>query len=222
MRRKPGLSRPEGHVLRIAWGASFLATLALIAILSLARSAQALTLPPAGPLLPAANAAPPAAPEEEVEEEEAEASEEGESEGEECESDDPAEQAECEGEAAAEAPRECLLSAAAATVSAGHDRVRLRLRYTTASPVAVAVEYGLHGAKGSLFLGSERKRVKASGVLSLSKQLSEAQMAKVLAARNFTVRLRVLGAPGYCHSFFDRQLDVRRATPTGLSWSQSE
>jgi hypothetical protein len=219
MRRKPGLVRPEAHASRIAWWASFLATLALIAILGLARSAQALTLPPAGQILPGSNAATPAAPEEEEAEEEAEASEEGESEGEECESDDPAEQGECEAEAADEAPRECLLSTAAATISAGHDRVRLRLRYTAASPVAVAVDYGLHGAKGSLFLGSERKRVKASGVLSLSKQLSEGQMAKVLAARSFTVRLRALGAPGYCHSFFDRRLDVRRATPSGLSWS---
>ena len=222
MRRKPGLVRPEAHAARIAWWASFLATLTLIAILGLARSAQALTLPPAGEILPGSNAAAPAAPEEEEAEEEAEASEEGEFEVEECESDDAAEQAECEEEAAGEAPRECLLSSATATVSAGHDRVRLRLRYTAASPVAVAVDYGLHGAKGSLFLGSEKKRVKTSGVLRLNKQLGEAQMAKVLAARSFTVRLRVPGTPGYCRSFFDRQLDVRHATPSGLSWSQSE
>jgi hypothetical protein len=35
------------------------------------------------------------------------------------------------------------------------------------------------------------------------------------------VRLRVAAAPGYCSSFFDHQLKVRRATPSGLAWSQS-
>ena len=46
-------------------------------------------------------------------------------------------------------------------------------------------------------------------------------MAKALAAKGFTVRLRVPAAPGYCHAFFDRQLDVRRATPTGLCLASS-
>jgi hypothetical protein len=47
-------------------------------------------------------------------------------------------------------------------------------------------------------------------------------MAKVLAARDFTVRLRVLDAPGYCRPFFDHQLSVRRTTPGGLTWSDPE
>jgi hypothetical protein len=47
-------------------------------------------------------------------------------------------------------------------------------------------------------------------------------MAKARAAKGFTVRLRVPGAPRYCASLFDRQLDVRRATPGGLTWLQSE
>ena len=38
-------------------------------------------------------------------------------------------------------------------------------------------------------------------------------MAKVMAAKGFTVRLRVPAAPGYCKPFFDHQLDVRRADP---------
>jgi hypothetical protein len=220
MRRKPGLASPDAHAARIAWWASFLATVVLIAILGLARSAQALTLPAgaeAGPLTAAATAPPV-----EEDEEEAEAGEDEELEGEECEAEDESEVEECEEEGAAEAPQECLLSSADATVSTSSDKVRLRLRVTTILPTAVAVDYGLHGAKGSLYLGGEKKRVVAKGVLLLTKRLSDAQMTKVLAAKNFTVRFRVPAAPAYCRAFFDRRLDVRRATPSGLSWSQSE
>ncbi len=220
MRRKPGLASPDAHAARIAWWAAFLATVVLIALLSLVRSAQALT--PAGGGEAGAHAGAAAAPPIWEDEEEAEASEEEELEWEECEAEDEAEAVECEAEDAAEAPGECLLSSADATVSASRDKVRLRLRVTTTLPTAVAVDYGLHGAKGSLFLGSEKKRVVAASVMHLTKRLSDAQMTKVLAAKNFTVRFRIPAAPAYCRAFFDRQLDVRRATPSGLSWSQSE
>ena len=221
MRRK--LSTATGHdasATRIAWWASFCATLALIAILGLARSVQAMPVSPGEAVAAAAERVP--SPDEEAENE-AETSEEDEFgvEGEECEEDE--EDEECgEEEDRSAAPRECLLRTATATVSTIHDGVRLLIRYTTSSPTSVAVEYGLHGAKGSLFLGNDHKRFAANGTLRLTKRLSDAQMAKVTAAKNFTVRLHVAAAPGYCGAFFDRQLDVRRATPGGLSWSQSE
>ena len=47
-------------------------------------------------------------------------------------------------------------------------------------------------------------------------------MSKAMAAKGFTVQLRVPAAPGYCKSFFDYQLDVKQATPSGLSWRPSE
>ena len=59
-------------------------------------------------------------------------------------------------------------------------------------------------------------------MLRLTEDLTEAQMAKVMAAKGFTVRLRVPAAPGYCQAFFDHQLNVRRATPSGLAWRASE
>ncbi|HEX4668862.1 MAG TPA: hypothetical protein VH275_02650 [Solirubrobacterales bacterium] len=205
----------DAPAVRVAWWASFFATLTLIAILGLARSAQALTIPANDGIAPAAERIPP--PDEEAEDE-AEASEEGEFEDEECE-----EGEECgEEEGRSEAPEECLLTAATATVSTTHDGVRLLVRYTTSSSIPVSVEYGLHGAKGSLYLGTDHKRFGATGTLRLSKQLTDPQMAKVVAAKNFTVRLHVPDAPGYCGALFERQLDVRRATPGGLSWSQSE
>jgi hypothetical protein len=197
-----------------------LVLLVLLALLCFAPAAQALTLPgPAGFALPD----PLAAPAEEEEEGEAEASEE---EGieieEECEEE---EAGGCDEEASGpEAPVECLLTTVEPTAFAfgNSGKVRLQIRYTASSPTSVKVDYGLHGGKGSLFLGSEKKRFAKKGVLQLNRKLTESQIAKVLAARDFTVRLRVLGAPRWCGSYFDRHLTVRRATPGGLTWLQSE
>lgn len=215
MRRKPvpALGN-EAQAARIAWWVSFLATLALIALLGLAKSAQAATLP--DPALPPVLSAPT-----EEEEGEAAASEDEEIEAEECEEE---EAGECEEEEGVKAPAECLLSTVEAMIfaSGNSDKVRLQIRYATTSPTAVAIDYGLHGAKGSLFLGSERKRFGRKGVLRLNSTLTEAQMTKVMAARDFAVRLRVPAAPRWCQSFFDRHLDVRRATPRGLTWLSSE
>jgi hypothetical protein len=194
--------------------------LLLLALLCFAPAAKAVTVPgPIGFAVPDVLAT----PADETDEGEAAASEE---EGiefeEECEEEEPGECAEDSG--GPEAPVECLLSTADATVfaSGDSDKVRLQVRYTTTSPTAVKVDYGLHGGKGSLFLGSEKKRFGMKGVLRLNRKLTENQMAKVLAARDFTVRLRALEAPRWCGSYFDRHLDLRRATPRGLTWLQSE
>jgi len=193
-----------------------LALLFPIALLCLVASAQALALP-GDPAVPALLAAPAG----EEEESEAAASDEEEIEAEECEEE---EEGECDEEEGVEAPAECLLSTAEPTIfaSGNRDRVRLQIRYTTTSPTPVAIDYGLHGTRGSLFLGGERKRFGRKGVLRLNHSLSEAQMAKVMAARDFTVRLRVPAAPRWCQSYFDRHLDVRRGTPRGLTWLPSE
>jgi hypothetical protein len=51
MRDKPESSRGEDpRTLRLAWWAAFLATLAVIGVLGIARSARALPLPVAGPV----------------------------------------------------------------------------------------------------------------------------------------------------------------------------
>lgn len=216
MRRKPpALASDEAAAVRFAWWAAFFATLTLIVVLGIARSAQALTLPPAA----TAGTITALAPADEEDEEEAEASEDEGFEAEECEEGEG-----CEDEGGLDAPPECLLSSAEPTISASanNDRVRLRVRYTASEPTAVAVAYGLHGAKGSLYLGGEKEELSRQGVLRLTKSLSDAQMAKVMAAKGFTVRLRVPAAPGYCKAYFDHQLDVRQATPSGLAWQQDE
>jgi hypothetical protein len=220
MRRKsPAILGEQAAAVRFAWWAAFFATLTLIAILGLAKSAQALTVPAAGA---AGIVAAPAAPVDDESEEEAEASE---GEGFEDENCGVEEDEECEDESGGpEAPQECLLTSAEATVAVApnHDRVRLQVRYTTSTPTAASVGYGLHGSKGSLYLGGEKRHLAKQGVLRLSKTLTETQMAKTMAAKGFTVRLRVPAAPGYCQAFFDYQLDVRRATPSGVSWRPAE
>ena len=220
MRRKPSaLASEEAAAVRFAWWTAFFATLALIAILSLAKSAQALTVPPTGT---AGIVAAPAPPLDQEGEEDAEASEDEGFEEEDCGVD---EGEECEGESGGpEAPQECLLTKAQATVAvaANHDRVRLQVRYATSTPTAASVDYGLHGSKGSLYLGGKKEHLAKRGVLRLTTALTETQMDKAMAAKGFTVRLRVPAAPGYCQAFFDYQLDVRRTTPSGLSWRPAE
>jgi hypothetical protein len=228
MRRRTTIAGShDAHAARLAWWASFFGTVALIAILGLARSAQALTVPEpvqAGTVSATALLAPEDDDGGDADdgEAEAEASEDEAAESEDCGAADPADAVECEDESDGGAPQECLLRTAEATVSASHEMVRLLVHYTSTAPTEVAVDYGLHGPRGSLYLGGEKRHVAAGGVLRLTRHLSEEQMEKVLAAKSFTVRLRAPQAPGYCRPFFDRQLDVRRATPGGLAWSQSE
>lgn len=214
MRRRPSSLAPEEAAVRFAWWVAFIATLTLIAVLGLVKSAQALTISPAAATTTLGM------PLGEKAEGEAEGSEDEGFEVEECEN---AEECE-EDEVGSAVPQECLLSGAEATVhaSASKDMVRLQVRYTTSVPTAVAIEYGLHGRKGPLYLGGERKRIAREGVLRLTRSLTEAQMAKVMAAESFAVRLRVPAAPGYCKAFFHHQLDRKRATPSGLAWRQSE
>jgi hypothetical protein len=209
----------DAVAVRFAWWAAFFATLMLIAVLGVAKSAQALTVP--ATTIPGIAATPAPALDEE-DEDEAEA---GEGEGFEDENCGVEEDEECEDESGGpEAPAECLLTSAQATVAVapGHDKVRLRIRYASATPTAASVDYGLHGNKGSLYLGGEKKHLAKQGVLRLTRTLTETQMVKVMAAKGFTVRLRVPAAPGYCRTFFDYQLDVRRATPDGVSWRPAE
>jgi hypothetical protein len=198
-----------------------LAFLVLLALLCLAPSARALSVPGA-PAVPPVLAAP--ADEEEEEGEAAASEDEEDEEAEAAEACEPEEPGECDEEAGSEAPAECLLGSVDPKIfaSGNSGKVRLQIRYTTNAPTAVAIEYGLHGAKGSLFLGKAKRRLARKGVLRLSRRLTETQMAKVMAARDFTVRLRVPAAPAWCRPYFDRHLDVRRATPRGLTWLPSE
>ena len=49
--------------------------------------------------------------------------------------------------------------------------------------------------------------------------LSSTQMARVLAARNFTIQLRPAHAPRSCNHLLDRHLTVRKNAAGRLTWS---
>jgi hypothetical protein len=203
----------EAAAVRFAWWAAFFATLTVVAVLGIAKSAQALPSPTGTSSISAA----PAPDFDEESADEAEASEDescGVEEGEECEDESGGSQA----------PPECLLTRAQATIAVApnRDRVQLRVRYAAVAPTTATVDYGMHGSKGALYLDGARKQLATQGSLRLTKTLSEAQMVRVMAAKGFTVRLRVPAAPGYCQPFFEYQLNARRATPNGVSWRPGE
>ncbi|HEU4707166.1 MAG TPA: hypothetical protein VFS64_08270 [Solirubrobacterales bacterium] len=134
-----------------------------------------------------------------AEEDEAEG-EASEGEGEGCETEGPEDEEPCEAQGEDEEADECLLEEAGASVVAvpGADLVRLTVRYRALEPTAVDVDAKLHGAKGSLHLGSERVRFHRAGVYRASFHLGPRRMPKALAAREFEIGVRPVGAPAGC------------------------
>jgi hypothetical protein len=213
MRRKPvPLAARESHSIRFAWWVSFLATLALVALLGLARSAQAAAV--TDPLLSAVVFPTASDPEEE-----AETAEEDGEEVEECEVAD--EEDECDEEAGEETGEECILKSAEATVLVLPDqgKVKLTLRYTTFSPAVVDVRYGLRGGKGGLKMGGDSRRFGHRGVFRETEQLSEAELTKTKAATEFEVDAHAVNTPGYCRQLFDRSLTAKHPAHGGLVWT---
>ncbi len=221
MRRRQTSSNEQDSpiAIKLAWWAGFLATLVLVFALAQAKSAHAATLPsPASALTTILDED----AEEELESEEAEEGWEAEEECEVLGEGDEAEEICEEAETEAGTPPECLLSSAEATVAAipARDTLRLAVRYTARTPAAVKVEYWLRGGKGPLRLGEERQRFTRQGTFRATDRLTDPQMAKVIAARNFTVELQAVNTPRYCHRYFDQKLTVKRTSGGGLTWSE--
>jgi len=186
-----------------------LLVLLLISLFAVAGPARALSVPP---LLPA------------LANEEAEENEEGEAEGEEAEGEeseaceaDPEEGESCEeAEEVAEA-EECVIEDATAVVAAnpGNDTVRLTIHYRAFSPTAVAIDARLRGSKGGLHLGADRARFRRAGVFHDSFGLSEKEMVRALAAREFAIELHAVNTPASCRM----QLTAHRGGGRKLLWS---
>lgn len=214
-RRRDEIASPEEEAVRFAWWAAFFATLIVVAALGLVSSAGAAVPPSSGGILETPAGDPFAEDEEEAEEEEPCEWEEDEWAWEAC---IEAEEAEAEAEARAS---ECKLASAVATVSArpARKRVLLTIRYRTFSPALVNVRFGLRGNRGGLGFGAERKRFHRSGAYRDSIRVGPGQLAKVLAAREFTVQLHAVNAPRHCRPLFKLRLDRRRQTPRGPLWN---
>lgn len=188
---------------------SLLLFLALLALLAVGGTAQALTVSPA--VAPSLSAVQPESEEEE--------SEEGEGENEECEANaeegEECEEAEEEGEEGA--AEECVIEDATAEVAAdpGNDTVRLTIHYRTFEPAAVAIDSRLRGAKGGLHLGASHTRFRRTGVFHDSFGLSAKKMAKALAAREFAIDLHAVNTPASCRM----HLTAHRGGTRKLRWS---
>ncbi len=212
-------------------GLVLLVLLALAALLG-AGSAAALRPPPAtgAPLAASAAGAVDFDEAEEEGEAEAEAAEDdGQSVAEDCESDDQATEEACEerveakeeAEVEAEEAEECRLEGAEATVTTvpARDQVRLTVRYRTFEPSAVAIALELHGGKGALDLGTDTVHFGDSGTVHATETLTDAQMTRALAAREFTVAIQAVNTPRYCGEEFERHLTARKEAGGGLQWS---
>lgn len=94
------------------------------------------------------------------------------------------------------APVECLLRTARARVVAypTTDRMKLTVGYTTHEPTKATIEL----RRGPQKLVSTQRHLGRSGVIRLTKKLSDGQMRKVEAADHVNVRVNVAGVPGSC------------------------
>jgi hypothetical protein len=163
------------------------------------------------------------------ESEEEDEAEDGEDEAWDCESADQAAEEACEEaleereeeEAEAEEAEECRLESAEATVTAlpARNQVRLTVRYRAYLPSAVDIDLGLRGGKGGLDLGTETAHFARTGTLHATEDLSDSQMTRALAAREFTVDLQAVNTPRYCGDEFERHLSARKDLGSGAQWS---
>lgn len=147
----------------------------------------------------------------EAEAEEVEGGEEEASEAEECEVGEE----ECEAEEGGEeeAPEECLLASAQATVEANAhaDRLHVSIRYRTFQPAAVTVTYQLRGSAGSAHLGAVQAHFGRKGVFHDTVAISGRELSKVIAAREVAIGLHALNTPAYCRQVFQQRLTPKRA-----------
>jgi hypothetical protein len=132
---------------------------------------------------------------------------------------------ECEAEAEAEdagfSPSDdCYLRTAKARVVAYPDRetMHLTLGYTTYAPAAATIEYG---AKKDPHLGAVHRRLGRSGVLRLSKHLTDGEMTKVETSGRFTVTVHVPEAPQACQHFEVQQLQVAQSSKARVTWAEA-
>jgi hypothetical protein len=221
MSTKVNAAARQGVRARSVWVASLLFGLAAMGFLYGAPSSQALGLN----ALPGADLSEsPDEPFEELEEAgacetlELEAEEAEVAFGEECDAFEEDEEA-----AAAPPPSECLLRTISARVFAqtNRERVNLVLGYTSFVPANVTIDYRLRGGKGALSFGRTTHHFSRQGVFRVTEKLNELQMAKVIAARDFSVRIRIPSTPGYCRSYFTRHLNVKRKAHDQVVWYQA-
>lgn len=210
---------------RFRWLLAFVAIVfvAVLGAMGAARGAAAQDVPVAAP---SATFAPFEAEEEDEGEEGEEESNDGEEEADDCEFEDEAleeacEEAQEEREAEEAKAEECRLESAEATVSAlpGRNQVRLTVRYKTFEPSAVAIDLGLRGGKGALDLGTETARFGRSGTLRSTQTLTDPQMARTMAATEFTVGMHAVNTPSFCSDAFEQHLTARKPAGAGLQWS---
>jgi hypothetical protein len=157
---------------------------------------------------------------------EAEASQDEGEAADECEFEDEAREEACEEaleekEAEEAEAEECRLDSAEATVAAvpSRNKVRLTIRYKTFEPSAVSIDLGLRGGKGSLDLGSDTAQFGRSGTLHTTETLTDPQMERAMAAKEFTVGVYALNTPDFCRASFERHLTARKGAGAGLQWS---
>lgn len=200
------------------WLMKMLARLITAAVIAMATcvfsfTEQAAATGPRGPITSVSPRALAVEEEGEAEEGESEETEEDEEEGEEGESGPGLPKG---------VPDECLEYTVAARVvsSLSRQTVRLELRYDSGESGEASLSYMLKGNKGSLKLGTAKWHLSPWGHLERTAHISDRELAKLAAARSFTVRVDLPGTPSFCEIYSTRHLTSRHRTGEQTIWSE--
>lgn len=208
-RKSPASAHSLDRVSRIAWLATFVLPLVLVALLYVAKVSHA----PAAEVPPETATAIEEELEEDFDEESCVEVEEG--------------LLECDGGEEAGAgplpPEDCLLRTVSARVIAypSRDTLRLVVRYTSSAPTKAYVDFGFKGGKGSFNLGLAKQRLSKRGLFHLDERLSESRMAQARAAKRFEVTLDLPEAPESCQRYFTKRLTIKKTAANQDVWLQS-
>jgi hypothetical protein len=101
--------------------------------------------------------------------------------------------------AAGRLPEECLLRSfhPHAVVRSRDDRLKLTIGYATHEPTRVSLAYGFRG----LHLGTASRRLGKSGVVRVTKHLSDAQAA-MFHGHRLVIRIRIPHTPPSCNHYY--------------------
>jgi hypothetical protein len=97
--------------------------------------------------------------------------------------------------------------------------IHVLVRYSVFSPAAIKVAYKVRGRKGGTRLGHANASFSGSGSFHDTLRPGKKRLARVLAARTFSVQLQAADAPGWCADEFSEELSSHRG---GLVWSEAK
>ena len=101
------------------------------------------------------------------------------------------------------------------------NRIRLVIRYRSAKPATVFVQFKLRTKKGKVVpLGEVRRRFRTRGLFRLPLKRTDREMRDIRNAKFFVASFFVPGTPDICRRAFTRKMNTPKRFSGQLVWFQ--